>query len=34
MDEIIYGKSKVSNNHFSPIPKCVDPTRFCDDLLS
>jgi len=34
MDEIIYGKSKIPKNHFSPIPKGVNPNIFCEDLLS
>ena len=34
MDEIIYGKSKIPKNHFSPIPKGVNPNMFCDDLNS
>jgi len=24
MDEIIYNKSKIAKNHFSPLPKCVN----------
>ena len=34
MDEIIYGKSKIPKNHFSPVPKGVNPNNFVEDLLS